>query len=125
MTIISNDKSAEVNLVARRGDTYEREFTVKKNDESLYDFAGCSAKMQIKIKQHDITNILELNSGEEITLTVGLLKILIPSAAMKNVLPKNYYFDLEITYPSPQAGQAGKVMTWLSGRFTVNQDVTR
>ena len=119
MTIISNDKSAEVNLVARRGDTYEREFTVKKADNNLYDFSGCSAKMQIKINSFDLTYILELNSGEEITLSLGVMKILIPAASMKNILPKNYYFDLEITYPS------GKVMTWLSGRFTVNQDVTR
>jgi hypothetical protein len=119
MTIISNDKSAEVNLVARRGDTYEREFTVKKADESLYDFSGCSAKMQVKLNQYDSTNILELNSGDEITLSTGVMKIFIPAAVMKNILPKNYYFDLEIIYPS------GKVITWLSGRFTVNQDVTR
>jgi hypothetical protein len=121
MTIITNDISQELNLIARRGDTYEREFVVKKTDESLYDFTGYSAKMQVKEKQADTTAILDLDSGVggEITLAAGSLKILIPAATMKTILPKNYYFDLQLTYPS------AKVKTWLFGRFTVNQDVTR
>ena len=127
MTTVSNDISASLDLIARRGDTYSRTFTVKNADDSLYNFTGYSAKMQIKAKNDDTANILELDSGAggEITLSTGSLIILIPAATMKNILPKNYYYDLEITYPSSQAGQAGAIKTWLSGRFTVNQDVTR
>jgi len=117
--VISNDISVEVDLIARRGDSYDREFVVKDSTSASYNFAGYSAKMQIKINQNDAASVLELTSTSGISLSTGLLVISISKTTLKDILPRNYYYDLEITYPTT------KVKTWLRGKFSINQDVTR
>lgn len=119
MTEISNDISVSVNLIARKGDTYSRDFTVKDNAGGDYDFTNYNAKLQIKEKSYDTTFKIELTSGNGITLSTGQLSILIDANTMQNMVAKNYYYDLQLTYPS------GEIKTWLAGKFTVTQDVTR
>lgn len=116
---LSNDISATLNLIAKQGDTFERNFSVEHPNGTPYNFTGYSLQMQIKSTKQNTISALELNSGDEITLSTGQIKILIPSAKMKEIPARGYFYDLQITYPN------GVVKTWLSGQFNINQDVTR
>lgn len=119
-TTINYTSAQELNFKVKRGDTFSPPaILVNEVSGSSYDFTNYHASLQIKSKKTDETSILVLtdeNGG--ITLTSGSIALYV-SATDMDIEPGDYYYDLQMIYPS------GIVKTWLQGVFSVSQDVTR
>ena len=116
-----------LDMVAYSGDDFTlllEIVTVGSNGtETPVDFTGSTAKMQLKARPTDTTNILQLTSTPAAGLSfpaLGELQIELTATQTGTTLPKAaLFYDLQIT------DSLGKVRTYFTGMFTVKSDVTR
>ena len=109
------------NFAAEQGATLERVITYTDPDDAIINLTGYTAVMQVRPTAASATVILELSTGDGITIngSVGTLTLLVSASDMTAITPGNYVYDLEITAPS------GKVTRLIEGKFAVKAEVTR
>lgn len=102
-----------------RGDTWEGT-KVFRIDDVAQEGDLASVRMQIKAKATDTTALVELTSAaSQITiLSAADRRFQIPRQAI-SIAKGRYVHDIEATFTN------GEVRTYLQGRVTVDQDVTR
>ena len=109
-----------LNFSTKRGDTFaEVPFQINKDGIPL-DLTGAIIHMQLR-KSPGSTVYLNLTSVASAGITIisavnGSFKI---NEMILNLEANVYLYDIEITFPS------GEVKTWISGQFTVINDITR
>jgi hypothetical protein len=109
------------NFVCEQGATFEKVLTLRDADQELYDFTGCTARMQVRkdAKATDVLISLTTSNGR-LTLggEAGTITFLI-SAADTSAIAREGIYDLEVE----TAG--GHVYRLLKGRFDLDPEVTR
>jgi len=109
-----------LNFSTKRGDTFaEVPFQINKDGIPL-DLTGAIIHMQLR-KSPGSTVYLNLTSVANAGITMtsepdGAFKI---NEMILNLEANVYLYDIEITFPS------GEIKTWISGQFTVTNDITR
>jgi hypothetical protein len=109
-----------LNFSTKRGDTFaEVPFQINKDGVPI-DLTGAIIRMQLR-KSPGGTIYLNLTSVSNLGITItsepdGAFKI---NEMILNLEPNVYLYDIEIIFPS------GEVKTWVSGQFTVTNDITR
>ena len=109
-----------LNFSTKRGDTFaEVPFQINKDGIPL-NLTGAIIHMQLR-KSPGSTVYLNLTSVANAGITMtseldGAFKI---NEMILNLEANVYLYDIEITFPS------GEVKTWISGQFTVTNDITR
>lgn len=111
------------NIVCDQGSTFVREIELMDSDETPYNLAGYTARMQVR-REVDATGnpLIELTTvNGRIVLypTTGIIELkLSPSETAS--LARGGYYDLEIVQTS-----TGKVFKVLRGEFRLEKEVTR
>jgi hypothetical protein len=104
-----------------KGDTFDQvNFELKVNNVAK-NLTGATIRMQLRKTADDATIVLSLtsvgNAGITITSpTTGLFKI---NSQVINIPVSDYVYDIEITFSD------GTVKTYISGYFTITQEITR
>jgi hypothetical protein len=107
-----------------RGDTFERVLS-KTNLSQTLDLSTLIYKLQVwETSGNNPAKVLEFSSGAGITATANAIRIYKSAAAMR-IPAAVYRYDLEVTFPASADYPEGRVITWMEGRFTIVQDVTR
>ena len=108
------------NFICPQGATFSKELTWE-IDGSPVDLTSYSAKMQVREKYTSTSTILDLSSTNgDITLggDEGTILIEIDSDTTKDIVAKEYVYDLELVSSST-------VTRLIEGRFIVTPEVTR
>lgn len=109
-----------LNFSTKRGDTFDEVlFELKKNNVAI-NLTGATIHMQLR-KAPGGPVFLNLTSVSSAGLTItdataGKFKI---NTTIINLEANVYLYDIEITFSS------GEVRTWVSGQFTILNDITR
>jgi hypothetical protein len=109
-----------LNLTAKRGDTFnEVPFQINKDGIPI-DLTGAVIHMQLR-KSPSTQVYLNLTSvaNAGITITSALNGAFKINEMIVTLEPNVYLYDIEITFAS------GEIKTWISGQFTVVNDITR
>lgn len=124
MQQVSNaDTAARLDLMQRRGDTFNatfefKQFNVDTEEEAPEDLTGSTFKMKV-IARGDAYKrpILEFADGEFTRTDPGIIETTKSAATMQ--IPAGYYaYDLQQTRPD------GSVRTRLAGEFIITNDIT-
>jgi hypothetical protein len=124
-TQINLDIAQRVDITCRRGDTFVLELTFKDEDGVAIDLsAGYNWKMQVRETDTSSTALLDGNSNDDNANDFGftgdnngLLTITSAASIMAGIEGGLYVYDL-------QSAQGAVVITWMFGKFTVNEDVS-
>jgi len=115
---VNLNNAAQVNVCARRGDTFVLKANVKDSDGTAIDLTLYTYKMEVR--EYDDGPVIIANSDIEISGTdVGVLTVTISSTNMQ-VDAGTYVYGLQATLTSD-----GTVETWLYGTFDVVQDIVQ
>lgn len=109
-----------LNFSTKRGDTFDEVLFELKKDGTAIDLTGATIKMQLR-KAAGGPIFLEFTSVSSAGITItdasaGKFKI---NSVIINLEANVYLYDIEITFAS------GEVRTWVSGQFTILNDITR
>lgn len=109
-----------LNFSTKRGDTFDEVLFELKKDGTAIDLTGAIIKMQLR-KAAGGPIFLEFTSASSAGITItdasaGKFKI---NSVIINLEANVYLYDIEITFAS------GEVRTWVSGQFTILNDITR
>ena len=106
-------------IICEQGATFQREIAVVNQDESIPDYNGSTARMQVRPTVESLVIIIELTTeNSRITLLDNTITLNI-TADDTTVLPiGTYKYDLEIQI-------ADKVIRLVQGNFKVSPEVTR
>lgn len=126
-TVINTDISRELNIIARKGDTFMLLLQVLDSSNALFDISNYRAKMSI-LKGRSPRPMLTLYGGEPdqvnlISLGDGFVQIEVPAEQTHHWVSGTCKYDLQLTSPSGQ-GLTERTTTWLRGTFTINPDIT-
>jgi hypothetical protein len=124
-TQINLDIAQRVDITCRRGDTFVLELTFKDEDGVAIDLSsGYNWKMQVRETDTSSTALLDGNSNDDNANDFaftgdnnGLLTITSVASVMAGIEGGLYVYDL-------QSAQGAVVITWMFGKFTVNEDVS-
>lgn len=109
-----------LNFSAKRGDTFDEVAFELKKDGVAVDLTGATIHMQVRKAPGSpvlLDFISTASAGITITdATAGKFKI---NSTIINLDANGYLYDIQITFSS------GEVRTWISGQFTVSNDITR
>ena len=117
MADINLIRSAEINYLAKAGDSFAPppvSFLIDGNPES---FSGCSLKMQIRDFGNEIMK--EITNGSGISIAANVVQYTIGATDMSEIKPGRYYYDVQKTDGS------GIVSTIQHGGLTIKTDTTR
>ena len=109
-----------LNFSTKRGDTFDEVLFELKKDNVAINLTGATIRMQLR-KAPGGPVFLNLTSVSSAGLTItdataGKFKI---NTTIINLEANVYLYDIEITFSS------GEVRTWVSGQFTILNDITR
>lgn len=109
-----------LNFSTKRGDTFDEVLFELKKDGTAIDLTSAIIKMQLR-KAAGGPIFLEFTSVASAGITItdasaGKFKI---NSVIINLEANVYLYDIEITFAS------GEVRTWVSGQFTILNDITR
>lgn len=109
-----------LNFSTKRGDTFDEVLFELKKDGTAIDLTGATIHMQLRKAAGGPVFLNFTSVGSEgITITdaaAGKFKI---NSVIINLEANVYLYDIEITFAS------GEVRTWISGQFTILNDITR
>ena len=109
-----------LNFSTKRGDTFDEVLFELKKDNVAINLTGATIRMQLRKAPGGpvFLNLTSVSSaGITITdATAGKFKI---NSTIINLEANVYLYDIEIAFAS------GEVRTWVSGQFTVLNDITR
>ena len=109
-----------LNFSTKRGDTFDEVLFELKKDNVAINLTGATIRMQLR-KAPGGPVLLNLTSVSSAGITItdaaaGKFKI---NSTIINLEANVYLYDIEIAFAS------GEVRTWVSGQFTVLNDITR
>ena len=124
-TRINLDIAQRVDITCRRGDTFVLELTFKDEDGIAIDLSsGYNWMMQARDSDVSATTLLDGDSNDDGANDFvfsgnnnGVLTITSLASTMANIEGGVYVYDL-------QSAQGTVVVTWMYGKFTVNEDVS-
>lgn len=107
------------NIKAYKNDTLSLVFELKLNGDPI-DLSNSAVRMYIRPTAESNTLTLGIEEGTGITVTANANNIqnIITISKLINIAAGDYVYDLEITTGSV-------VKTYLTGEFTVTQDISR
>lgn len=106
-------------IICEQGATFRRIISVVNADDSLPDYSGSTARMQVRPSVESATIIIELTTENDgITLEDNSLTLAITAADTADLPVGTYRYDLEI-----QTG--AEVIRLVQGSFRVSPEVTR
>lgn len=116
---VNIDVAQRLDIIARRGDTFELTMEVTDAAGNDVDFSlFTDIVMDVRTTTEDTgTPVLEFTLSNFDTTNIGQLRI-IKEAANMEVTPSMYVYDMELT------DAVGKKVTWFYGFFKVTDDVT-
>lgn len=105
------------NIVIKRGDTWDRVYTLQDSDGNPVSLVGATVLVQVRRRPGSTVEI-SLDTVPAISITgAGNNQILVFYTV--DIAAGDYQWDLQVTYSS------GKVRTYLSGSFKVVDDIAR
>ena len=127
-TQISSDIATEINVTARKSDSFYLKITLTKADGSAYDFSAYETaqlniinanKDTVRTFKSDLTTVALPNVSGAISLTDAATGILVISVAGGNmIVPKgNYTYKLYIENTDPVVDEK---ITVMYGKFKIN-----
>ena len=138
-TTIKTDISSKIDIVARKDDTFQLKLNITKSDGTALDLTDASAvfsirtldnttfKIGARTGQHTATSIqddddtvhgISSDGGTGALTTDGILVVNIKKELTNLIDAGVYLYGLQIT----QANNLSQ--TFLSGKFTLNEDIT-
>ena len=123
MASVNTDIAQTLDITCRRGDTFSLTINFKQSDgTSPVDVSGYSFEMEVRSSADDDGNSPVINKSDApITITNatnGTVSIGITDAVMETVEGDTYVYDIQAITT------AGATTTWVTGSFTVNEDIT-
>jgi len=119
-SVTNLSKAYNLNLQARRNDTFTTTITVKENGSVVDLSSYTSAKMQLKETELSDSVATFANTGTSYNINISNLSIgeIAVSASTLQVLPNTYIYDLELR-------NSTQTETIVYGKFYVVDDVTK
>ena len=115
--------ASKYNLSIEAGATFRLKMVWKDATGVPVDLTGCSAKLQVRKKVSDITEIVTITSPDSIILgAAGAIEIVIRDDVTSTLVDGVY--DMEITHPAVGL-ERPDVTRLLYGSVTVSKNVTR
>jgi len=110
----------KINRQAFRGDTYERTLEFLDDDDNPKDITGWQLFFTLKVNKTDtdVDAVLKKDWDTHLTPTDGLTLFQL-TAAEANALAGSYWYDMQYVKPD------GTVITFMSGNFVFEEDITR
>ena len=114
-------KTPNYNLVCPQGATFDILLTWKDDNGDPVDLTGCSASMQVRPSYSSPMPLIDIYSGDGITLgdLAGTIHLVVDAPITAAVPPGNFVYDLKIEFPS------GAVTRLLQGKWQHTSEVTR
>lgn len=108
-------------IATEQGSNYGSVVTYEDDSGALVNLTGFTARMQVRTYAGSPIPSLSLANSNGLTLggAAGTVTIAIPAESLSAVRAGGYVYDLEIQSPG------GVVTKLLSGKFTIEQEVTR
>jgi hypothetical protein len=108
-------------IATEQGSNYGSVVTYEDDNGNLVNLTGYTARMQVRTYAGAAVPALSLATSSGITMggVAGTVTISIPATTLSAVRAGSYVYDLEIQSPS------AVVTKLLSGKFTIEQEVTR
>ena len=113
MAVLNLDTSQRLDIICRKGDTFE--FTFDVGDEALAGETG-DWQMHVRPTEDDESDPPELQASNSVEGSV--ITINISSSDMGGIDSGLYVYDIQFV------GGANQVKTYLHGTFKVNEDIT-
>lgn len=110
------------NISADQGSTFARQLTWKDKNSNPVNITNYTARMQVRVTRMSDDIILSLTTeNNRIALggSAGTVNLTVSAADMTNVVPGQYFYDLELV------SSGGVVTRLLKGTFKVSAEVTR
>lgn len=109
----------KLNLTCPQGSTFSKTLTYK-IDNSAVDLTGYDARLQVREFHYSEDPVINLVSGNGITLggSAGTIDILLSASETEELNAGNYVYDLELVV-------SGTVTRLVEGNFVVTPEVTR
>ena len=114
----SADITRRLDIIVRRGDSLNINIAVKNEDDEDFDFTDYEANLSVFTGVDDKQANLVFANNFDLVLTEGNISLTKTLTQMTAVRNRGYIYFLKVTYPD------GKVHTWLSGKFIVNEDIS-
>lgn len=111
------DISRRLDIVIRRGNTFEKEITVENEDGTPFDFTGYTGELVVVTNVDDRTPNLSFTAVNGLTLSEGKIKLYKTATQLKGFRDNSYMYFLKLTYPD------SSVYLWLNGKFEVNEEL--
>lgn len=113
MAVLNLDTSQRLDIICRRGDTFEFSFDV--GDVALAGGVG-DWQMHVRPTEYDESDPPKLQASDDVVGSV--ITITISSSDMGEIDSGLYVYDIQFV------GGANQVKTYLHGTFKVNEDIT-
>lgn len=112
-------KDSSLTLTCNQGSTFTRRLVYKINHE-VVNLTGYSARMQVRPNYGSDNLVVNLSTGNGITITgaTGTIVITITAGATTNIIAGTYLYDIELVAPDTT------VQRILEGKFVVKPEVT-
>lgn len=118
MANVNLDIAQTLNITCRKNDTFILDLVFSNDDETPIDLTEYVFKMQIRRRKEASTSLLDLEGASEFPIQNANGELRIFSQEI-NLRSGSYVYDLQATH-----GDTSQVITWLTGSFTINDDVT-
>ena len=124
MASVNTDIAQTLDITCRRGDTFSLTINFKQSDgTSPVDLSNYSFEMEVRSSADDDGDSPVINQsdiGISITnATGGTISIGVTDTVMETVEGDTYVYDIQAI-----TADAGATTTWVTGSFTVNEDIT-
>lgn len=114
---------ATYNFVLFQGATWDRTFTWESPPGTPVNLTGCTARLQLRVRDSDpdppLLELTSQNGGITLGGAAGTVAVVITPAQSSALAFKTANYDLEIVWPS------GRVDRFLQGTITLDTEVTR
>lgn len=115
-TTSTSDIAYALNLTLYRGSTFDKTYTVKKNNAD-WDLSGMAGRLVIRPELGSDTETLVLTTASGLTFTNGGMRIVMTTAQTEAIASDNYVWDV--------IGKVGVVVSPIAkGRVKVVERVT-
>ena len=124
MASVNTDIAQTLDITCRRGDTFSLTINFKQSDgTSAVDLTNYTFEMEVRSSADDDGDspvISKSNIPISVTnATAGTISIGITDTVMETVEGDTYVYDIQAI-----TSNAGATTTWVTGSFTVNEDIT-
>jgi hypothetical protein len=114
-------KTPNYNFTCPQGATFDVLLTWKDNAGAPVDLTGCSAALQVRPTYSSPAPLIDIYSGDGITLgdALGTIHLVVDAAITEAVPAGSYVYDLKITFES------GSVTRLMQGKWQHTAEVTQ